>query len=247
MGGYRTHTGYSIKWHKFLRSAYLNDLTALELDYLYNYGIRVVIDLRSPSETTTFPDVLDSRFRYLKIPVFTTDWTASNSNSQDIRTNFSQNPQAGYLRMLQVYRRLIITSESQAAYRKFLAILLANAGKAGILFHCSAGKDRTGFAAILILNLLGVSEATIQSDYLLTNAASQKRINQRLQDVRAHHMSACYQNSIYDLSTVKFDYYEQALSLINYEYGGMRTYLREVLQISQQQHQELQQHYLLKL
>lgn len=67
---------------------------------------------------------------------------------------------------------------------------------------------------------------------VLTNKASVKRINQRLQFARQLKLGPNYQQSIYDLSTANQRYYEQAISLIKTNYGGMTKYIHDVLQVS---------------
>lgn len=70
--------------------------------------------------------------------------------------------------MSSIYANLVSTVSAKKSYHEFLALLLGLEGQP-VIFHCSAGKDRTGFATALVLRLLGASMEAIYTDYLLTN------------------------------------------------------------------------------
>lgn len=246
LGGYPTTTGQTVKWHTLIRSAHLADLTCQELGMLYDYGIRTVIDFRSTSEVAAYPDHLSSFFQYYRVPVFDNDVTESNATVEEIRQYFSSSPQAGFDRMMRVYRQLVISTQSQRAYQTFLKLLVCAGSKGGVLFHCSAGKDRTGLGAILLLSLLQVPRDLILKDYLLTNSHSTRRVAQRLEYARQLNMNACYLQSIKDLSTVNEYYYDQAMALIDYQYGGIQRYLCDILKIEPAVITQLREMYLLK-
>ncbi len=83
--------------------------------------------------------------------------------------------------MIQVYVDLINQDHSKQAYRQFFDLLLANDKEdQSLLFHCTAGKDRTGMGAVFLLSALSVPEETIRTDYLLTNQASAAFVTQSL-------------------------------------------------------------------
>lgn len=246
LGGYQTKNGQALKWHQLIRSAHLADFTMQDQQRLYRYGIRTIIDLRSSSEVATYPDRLGSRLKYLRLPVFDNDITESNVDLQDARNIFAKDPQAGYKRMLSVYQEFVENEQAQAAFHQFIKVLGFQTSHGGVLFHCSAGKDRTGLATVYLLNLLGVSKQQILRDYLLTNQASKKRIHDRLEYAAKLNLGDAYLRSIYDLSTANKHYYSQALSVIDKKYGGMQTYLHDVLQISNSMVEQLKYIYLEK-
>lgn len=229
LGGYRTVDGNVVRCHKLLRTAHLASLDEEGREQLFKYGIRTVIDFRSTSEVAIYPDQIASEFKYIHIPVFDKDVTESTDDVRNTRAYFSSSPRAGYDRMLRVYRLLIISRTSQQAYSKFMRLMVLAGLNGGVLFHCSAGKDRTGIASMLMLGSLGVPEDTIYSDYLLTNDASVDRVKARLAYAKKLGGSTNYLHSIYDLSTVNEDYYDQARGLLDYEYGGIDQYLKWTL------------------
>ncbi|WP_267201092.1 tyrosine-protein phosphatase [Limosilactobacillus kribbianus] len=247
LGGYQTANNETIAYHKLVRSAHLAYFERAEQQALYDYGIRTVIDFRSSSEVALYPDQLDARIKYLRIPVFDNDITESNDEEiNKTRQHFSQDPQAGFKRMMHVYHQFVIDEQAQGAFHRFMQTLCAVSAKGGVIFHCSAGKDRTGLAAVYLLSILGVPEQTIYQDYILTNRASVKRIKERLRFGAKAGLGENYLRSIYDLSTANKHYYDQALSLINANYGGMQAYLRDVLQISTPMIEQLKYLYLQK-
>lgn len=99
-------------------------------------------------------------------------------------------------------------------------------------------------AAVFILSALGVSREKIFADYLLTNAASTQHIGERVRDAQQRHRTVAFQRSIRDLASVHQEYLEQALTLIDYEYGGMQAYLTEVLQMTPEKRRRFRQLYL---
>lgn len=246
LGGYKTLNGQVLKWNTLVRSARLSYFDRFEQRELYRYGIRAVIDFRSTSEVALYPDQLTSLIKYIRIPVFDNDITESNVDIIEARKVFSKDPRAGFNRMLSVYRQFVTNEQAQEAFHQFIKKLCLHSTQGGILFHCSAGKDRTGLAAIYLLSLLGVPESTIYEDYILTNKTSVKRIKERLRFAVEADLGENYLHSIYDLSTANKCYYNQAISLINSKYGGMQNYLHDVLQISNSMVEQLKYLYLEK-
>lgn len=246
LGGYKTISGQKIRWHNLVRSAHLSYFDRGEQRKLYGYGIRTVIDLRSTSEVALYPDQLTSLMKYIRIPVFDNDLTESNINIDEARKLFSKDPQAGFKRMMNVYRQFVTDEQAQEGFYLFIKNLCLHSAPGGIIFHCSAGKDRTGLAAIYLLSLLGVEESTIYADYILTNQASVKRIKERLRYAVKNNLGDNYLHSIYDLSTANKCYFNQAISIIDSKYGGMQSYLHNVLQVSNSMIEQLKYLYLAK-
>ncbi|WP_323081845.1 tyrosine-protein phosphatase, partial [Limosilactobacillus reuteri] len=168
LGGYRTIDGESLKWNNLVRSAHLSYFTHNEQRKLYGYGIRTIIDFRSTSEVAFYPDQLTSLMNYIRIPVFENDLTESNISIAEARKSFSKDPQAGFNRMMKVYCQFVTDEKAQEAFHTFIKKLCLHSAQGGVLFHCSAGKDRTGLGAIYLLSLLQVPGDIIYQDYILT-------------------------------------------------------------------------------
>lgn len=228
LGGYEAAGGKTVKWHKLVRGSYLSDLKQGDQQKLYDYGIRTVIDLRTKEEAVKYPDRLDYYpLRYVSLPVLKQDLTDSSVNVRNLAGQVSDE-KAGLHQMHYVYDQLVINEEAQEAYRRFFLTLL-NYPSAGVLFHCSTGKDRTGIVAILLLALLGVPEAVIKQDYLMSNDCLLEHIKQRLMAAARIDAHPAYLKSLLDISAVRAAYFDQVVNLINKQFGGFKAYFQNQL------------------
>jgi protein-tyrosine phosphatase len=160
LGGYRAADGRRVRWGRLFRSGSLARLTARDYDHLNNLGVAVVCDFRSSQERTAEPTSWQGReprfiSRHYELEL-----------GRLVET-FSRSPTAASVREVMVgsYGR---TAYSHAdLYRQLFEAL--DEIDAPVIFHCAAGKDRTGVAAALVLAALGVSRADIVEDYSLTD------------------------------------------------------------------------------
>lgn len=162
LGGYRTVDGRTVKWGLLYRSGQMHDLTPADHAYLHRLGIRTVCDFRDTRERTGQP----------------THWPAGQAPrtlSDDYALDMSAMTLPGdpatwthdqiVTAMARTYPKLL--DQFRGQYARMFAELLA--GHAPLAFHCTAGKDRTGVAAALLLSALGVPRTTVIEDYLLSN------------------------------------------------------------------------------
>ncbi|MCP8856700.1 tyrosine-protein phosphatase [Latilactobacillus fuchuensis] len=245
LGGYQTTDGHTLKWHKLIRSATLANLNQSDLDYLADYGLQYDVDFRSVDEKTAAPDRLPQQTTYELLPVFAVDETANSASEEEMYQLFSQDATTGYQRMVKVYDNLINQERSKAAYRRFFELLLANdQDNSSLLFHCSAGKDRTGMGAAFLLSALGVPETTIQADYLLTNQASANYIQEYLNDLKQKTSDPAIIQSVHALLTVDLDYLNTAKKAIQAQTGSVQNYLKTDLKLTDHDLADLRQIYL---
>ena len=157
LGGYTTRESRTVQWRKLFRSDGIHSMTVEDVQHVYGkLGVVSRIDLRTESEvqrTGPGPAVPDS-VQYLHLPFI--QWQTGTSSGKD-------DPET---RLRDTYLRIIRESGGQIA--KAVNTL---AGKNGLpaVFHCSAGKDRAGICAAIVLGLLGVDEQNIMDDYSLTS------------------------------------------------------------------------------
>jgi protein-tyrosine phosphatase len=148
------------------RTGHLAKLEDSDLHHLEQLRIHTLIDLRSHRERARNPDRLpaEHQIHTLSLPVLDTEKAVVDEVSRRmIAHDFSEyDPDA---KMADVYRQFAIGFTE--SYRQFAHAVLA-AGGAPVLWHCTAGKDRAGFASALILSLLGVTHADVMQDYLLS-------------------------------------------------------------------------------
>lgn len=244
LGGLTGLHGEQIISHKLVRGGHLASLTPSDQRTLTDYGISTIIDLRSTAEITKYPDKVPKGVTYCHIPVLDNDDTESTATVEKNQKKYSTNARAGYLQMRFVYRELVISRHAQRAYHKFLTTLISQGEQGAILFHCSAGKDRTGICTLLLLSILDVRPENIVTDYMVTNELSLERIKARVSEALNLHMNCQFIQSICDLSIVSVDYLQQALTLINYEFGGVMEYLTTNIGITEADISELRRIYL---
>lgn len=164
LGGYKTQNGKHVKKGYFFRSSRLMDFDQAELKILNSLNIKKNYDLRSKEEVKDSPDPTLKGAEYIhssaaaradgtEVNFSPAALIAENVYSKECNDEFTH----------KVYGNLPFSY----AYKRMFEDIVA--GNVPILFHCSAGKDRTGIAAILILLALGVDEETAMYDYMLTN------------------------------------------------------------------------------
>ncbi|MQS53282.1 tyrosine-protein phosphatase [Companilactobacillus mishanensis] len=245
LGGYQTTSGQSVKYHKALRSAGLGDLTNNDLTYLKDYGVKTDVDFRSQSEIDKKPDRLPDGAKYISLPVFSDDQTEASKIQDSVIPEIDFDPADGYNHMLEVYRNMIMEDQSREAYRGFFNELLGNSKDNDVvLFHCTAGKDRTGMGAVFFLYTLGVPLPTIKEDYLLTNQASKGYVANLLKQVEERDPSLV--ESIKALMTVNENYLNVAQKAIEETSGSLDNYIRTDLGVSDHEVADLKKIYLTK-
>lgn len=258
LGGYQTMDGQHVRTHKLIRSGALNQLLPEDMQFLSDYGLRYDIDFRSKDEVTPRPDRVPAGAEYLWLPTFTampnskqsedaaTVKDAGNDDARFVIQNLKDAPaDMGYQRMLNVYQGLITAESAREAYRGFFATVLKNtAADQSVIFHCSAGKDRTGIAAFLLLSALGVDQATITADYLISNDFGQARVDRRQQELRDAGAGDNVLRVVHDRMTVQPAYLEHARQLIKTNWGDTTRYLNEWLGIDDAMIAQLKQTYL---
>lgn len=162
----------------FLRSGKLSVLSKEQCSELCkNYHIRCVIDLRTPVEAAEFPDLLPDDVKYIQIPLIK-DATVgvsheTGSDPMTIIRRLRKHPEK-LMEMVpdfkSLYKDIVTEDFSRSQLDKVIAVIKSNAEK-GIctLFHCTAGKDRTGVVSMALLKTYGVADKEIINDYMRTN------------------------------------------------------------------------------
>ncbi len=164
LGGYKTQNGKHVKKGYFFRSSRLMDFDQAELEILNSLHIKKIYDLRSKEEVKDVPDPELQGAEYIHSSAAArADGTEVNFSPAALIAENVYSKESNDEFTHKVYGNLPFSY----AYKRMFEDIVA--GNVPILFHCSAGKDRTGIAAILILLALGVDEETAMYDYMLTN------------------------------------------------------------------------------
>ncbi|WP_137596872.1 tyrosine-protein phosphatase [Paucilactobacillus kaifaensis] len=244
LGGYTTTDGHTVKWGHLIRSGHLNTLDQHDLDILDRLQVKYDLDFRAPEEITSQPDRVPLGAAYTSLPVFQTDETDASHSQEQIMAEYSGSSDAGYNHMLDVYRDMVTTPQAKKSYQAFFSHLLGNSDHNAVLFHCTAGKDRTGMGAVFLLSALNVDRPTIIRDYLLTNSVTKNYVESRIKKIKQAGLSTAFAENTRALSTVSPDYINTALAEIDNQYGSVNNYLHQYLEISADQMKDLQKLYL---
>lgn len=250
LGGYVGKDQRLVRWGQMYRSAKLDRLTQRGIADMAALGIKTVIDLRFSDETANHPTIREA------VPeAEILSWHDEHQASLDADANAedgslamqaswrdslnSQDPVKVREAMRLNYPKKLYSH--RAIYRKML--LRLSSQRTPLVFHCAAGKDRTGVAAALILSLLGVSDQQIIDDYLLTQlqvanlvdgwlagGATDANDYQAFQKKVARHSRAVIQ-PIFDADVA---YIETLLNYVETTYSGFRNYAVQVLELSDQ-------------
>lgn len=252
LGGYETFDHRHIKWHKLLRAGELHFLTQKDIDKLTNYGVRYNVDLRSNSEVNAMHDPYLPNAEYIQAPVYPFECDRNLAIWQKIKEHFRERQQANqnhkHLTSLdETYIKMVTDPHALAAYRQLFTTLLANDtdGQA-VIFHCTAGKDRTGVAAIMIEHALNLPLATIKNDYLLTNVIindTLDNINQLRQQVNVPDNIGNLVNQMNNESIGQMNF-DIINNTVLDSWHSWHNYFNDALQLSDRELNDLQTIYL---
>lgn len=181
LGGLATVDGKQVRTGRIFRSGHLSELNEADAGVLGGLGLMTIIDLRRPSEAADFPtphlDGVD--LRWVSVSPENSEFVvAANLLSGDEPERVDIDTTA----MFEDYFRNTATNRL-AAYRPVFDTAM-DPNRYPVLFHCMAGKDRTGFVAAVLLRLLGVDEKVVMDDYLLTNEILGDRMALRVDQAR---------------------------------------------------------------
>ena len=173
LGGYPADEGKHVRWGQIYRGIPTGKLTG-EADrrLLDSLGLRLILDLRSSGEAKKEPDYVPDGARLVQICGLCAEDGAEIAFAPGDIEKLMQTAEEGESISQRLYRRMLTGNK---AFKELFRAL--EAGETPILFHCSAGKDRTGVAAMLILLALGASDEVICADFEQTNACRKAEID----------------------------------------------------------------------
>jgi len=232
IGGYATKDGRHVKWGKIYRSDALNRLSDSDLKKLQDLNIGFVADFRGPFEVKAAPDRLPAGAVRISLPAGSEHIGDSSNKSLGLQLP----PDSS---LVSFYRN---TAPLRERYRPvFDALLGLQAGNA-LLYHCTAGKDRTGIATALILYALGVDKTVIVQDYIATNvyrrSANAKAIPAM---VKGYGIS---EKVAGNMMAAREEYIEATFSSLEEQYGSIDNYLEKEMGLNKAKRKKLQALYL---
>ena len=226
LGGYLTSDGRRVKWGKLFRSGSMAGLTPADYDTLSKLSIKTVCDLRTVQERDAEPN---RWCRIANVGYWARERYDSFGELRKVMASGLSRPETARAAMIQGYRRLPF--EQAPAHRELFRRLAA--GEVPLVFNCSAGKDRAGTAAALILSALGVPRETVVEDYVLTD---------RVVDLESIFMATTHRSVLMSqapgivAAVLKSDaaYLHAALDAVEEKHGTVAGYLQDALGITEE-------------
>jgi protein-tyrosine phosphatase len=227
LGGYPGHEGRPVRWRRLFRSDHLGGLTEADKAVLAELGLAKAFDFRGQAEraavTYELPGVTQHSLAIEPTVV---------QRMQDLVTAGQALTCERAAELMTDLYRALVSDQSHRFAELFEHLLQADAP---LVFHCTAGKDRTGFAAALILLALGVPRDVVEQDYLLTNRVFQQP------PAAQGGLSA---EVLAVLWRVQPGFLHAALQAVDSDHGGVERYLSQRLGMGAPARQQLMQLYL---
>ncbi|WP_245655357.1 tyrosine-protein phosphatase [Nocardia coubleae] len=232
IGGYRTYDGATVKSGKAIRADALPKLTDGDVATLAGRNLKSVVDLRTPGEVQFMgADRLPAGVPLVARPVDDTGLFVQMM--QIIQSKDPQRQQevlgnGGAERIMSGVYASFLTDASRAAFGATVRELAATDG--ALLYHCTSGKDRTGFLTYVVLRAVGVPEQTARQDYLRSNefrAAADAKLREQVK--QAGYMQN--PDLLIPLQEVRTEYLDTAVRKLEQDYGSFGKFLTDGLGI----------------
>lgn len=167
LGGFLNRDGKMVAWNRLYRADGLTNLSEKDTAILRERNVRTIVDLRSTSEQQAMPDRVPEGVRYCSCPMMREELAVPD---QAAVRSFAQSLKTGYLKMIQ---------ESPDLIGEAVRAVMEGLEQGAVVFHCTAGKDRTGVLAAILL-LLGVADEDIVADYQVSYTYNANGINRMI-------------------------------------------------------------------
>ena len=257
MGTLVMQDGQTVRTGMLVRSGCLAKATDSDVAVLKGkYHLTDVFDFRFEAEANAAPDrIIDgvSYTRLSTLPKAFIEGFSSSGRSDTVKMDkksmmetlmkYAFDPKAQTMAR-QLYPAIVTDSVAQHYYGEFLRGVLRAEG--GVLWHCSQGKDRAGWASAFLLAALGASRETIVEDFDLSNQSYAPQVEALTTKMQGMNGSDEAQAFIRAMIGVSRENFEATLDLINQKYGSLAVYIENQLGFSKEEQQQLQEKYLTK-
>ncbi|MEA1063245.1 tyrosine-protein phosphatase [Erwinia sp. HR93] len=234
MGGYPVAGGH-LRSGKLLRGEDLYAITPEGVNVLAQIPVTKVVDLRTRAEVDERPDYSPEGAPIVHLDVLRNVLKEHSASPKEMVARLQGHSPAQILQ--DIYLDFVQESGCLDAWRGFFQALLT-LEQGALYFHCSAGKDRTGFAAALVLMALGADREVIMADYLLSNRY-REAINQRLLAQFSALAPEKKPEDILTLLEVQESYLRASFQALDKLYGNSDAFLQQALGIGPDERAQL--------
>lgn len=223
MGGYPAADGRTVKWRHLFRSGTMARLTPADRDHLAGHGIRTVIDFRTATEQAAEPNAWAQEG---DIAYWARPHEETFGNLHEMVDRGISSPEEAHAIMVGGFRHLPF--QQAEAFAEMMRRLAG--GEVPLAFHCTAGKDRTGGAAALVLASLGVPRDAIIADFVLTERTLdlEKAFRNRRDDPNSARYRNVDMTVMAPLGAAHPDYVTAFLDVLDERCGSVENYLSDL-------------------
>ena len=250
LGGMRAADGRVIREGRLIRSGQLFFADEEDIRQLNEMGIRKIFDFRSRQERLEKPDPEIDGAINTHLPIVRdiaaglsrdkrSDGMAFDLVIQSVKTQ----PGFGIQYMSDTYLKMVREEFAVSQYARFIRNL-ADTPEGAVLWHCTAGKDRAGFASVLVQEILGVSREDILEDYLATNLYLKEEINQILGMLDAKMDLEDARDEVIEFFGAKEEYIGMIYRYVQENYGGMMQFIHDGMEIEEEIQERIRELYL---
>jgi protein-tyrosine phosphatase len=245
MGGYKGADGRTLAWDRLYRSGHLSDFSGKADAHPWPFAVATVIDFRSDAEKKRNP----VRFAEGWVPDYHANPIGGNAAAwvQELYERLSTSPfPAQELRDQFILAFETIPVANADGLKRFFEVLAASPEGRPVLFHCTAGKDRTGIAGALLMKVLGVRDDDIMADFLMTNDAVDLTASSTLiaEKMSKRAGRTIRPGDVLPLVGVEAAFLQAAYASIEREFGSLDQYLVKGLGIDTARQDKLRRLFL---
>ena len=232
LGGIKNKEGKTIKENQLIRSSSLYKLRKKEINLLKNHHLSKVIDLRTTAEKEEKEDTIIEGVTYLHLPIFKEQRIGiTRENDKEKLKNLDN---LKNLPDISELYKIMVTEEYSISQIKTIIheILETNSCT---LFHCTAGKDRTGVITMLLLSILDVEETTIIENYLEINKHQKFQANLYYFLIKLKTKNTELATKAKNYFLAKEEYLKSSMNTIKENYGSMENFIKNTLEVTKDQ------------
>lgn len=234
LGGWQTRDGGRVRAGLAYRGVELDKLHGDDMTAFANLGIRSVYDFRTEAERTAQPDQVPPGAEYVIVDVMKDATGAAPAQVLHLLSDPRQAEQMlgggkAVARFEHAYRQIVSLPSALAGYKLFFTDLLSEQHRPAF-FHCTTGKDRTGWAAAALLTLLGVPDELVMHEYMLTNEELLPALQPVFDRFKA---SGGDPELLRPILGVQKEYLDAAFDEMRHRFGAIEGYFRDGLGLDQ--------------